>query len=475
MSKKAFVVTGLQFGDEGKGHTAHWLCAKHKAHTVIRTGGPQAFHRVVTSTGQEHGHAQFGSGTLLGAGTHLSKNMVVDPYAVITEGKALIDLGVSDVFKKMTVHEDALVITPFQAIANRLRELVRQGSRHGSVGIGVGETVLDAEVIGEMAIRAGDLNEPYLRDKLESIQKYKINELGDLFEQVGSLSGEAKKRARLEIANLRSEQTIQWAVGWFKEAAFLVEIVSTDYVSEEILGRDGAVVLEGSQGVLLDRFYGFHPYTTKIRTIPETSRSLLKECEYNGEVQSLGVMRAYQTRHGAGPFVTESLELTKKLPDVGNGEHLWQGNFRVGCLDLVSIKYAIEACGGKQGLDGLVVTCLDRINLLGEWPVCRAYKSLDETEESNFFQKNSEGLFEKINVFCPNGTGYLKHKRQKKLGGLLAKCVPSITIFKVRDDAVNLCANILDEELNIPVTAVSVGETENDCLEFASIKKGQTV
>lgn len=51
MAKKVFVVTGLGYGDEGKGKTVHWLCFKYKAHTVIRIGGPQALHRVVTSGG----------------------------------------------------------------------------------------------------------------------------------------------------------------------------------------------------------------------------------------------------------------------------------------------------------------------------------------------------------------------------------------------------------------------------------------
>ena len=132
--KKAFIITGLGYGDEGKGKVTHWLSSKHNAHTVIRTGGPQAMHRVVTSDGQEHVHAHFGSGTLAGASTHLSKNMVIDPHAIMAEGNALkFELGISWVFENLSIHEDALVITPFHAIANRLKELSRSDKRYGSV------------------------------------------------------------------------------------------------------------------------------------------------------------------------------------------------------------------------------------------------------------------------------------------------------------------------------------------------------
>lgn len=460
MSKKAFIVTGLGYGDEGKGKTVHWLCDKRQVHTVVRTGGPQAFHRVVTSTGQEHVHAQFGSGTLAGAATHLSKNMVIEPYAIIAEGKALEnELGVSGVFDKLTIHEDALVITPFQAIANRLRELDRGNARHGSVGVGVGETVLDAEVFGEEAIRAKDLGKSYLLDKLEVIRKRKIREFEEIIVRVDSLPKEARDRSYLEIANLKNDSTIEWAIGWFAELASRANIVDTGYVAEKILGSPGTVVFEGSQGVLLDRWHGFHPYTTKVRTTPETALSLITECNYDGEVTSLGVLRAYHTRHGAGPFVTESLELTEKLPDVSNGSHQWQGNFRIGCFDMILAKYAIDVCGNS--LDGLVITCVDRIQFLGNWKVCISYN-------------HSRTGF--INRFMfTYGVDDFRLNYQQELCRLLRECYPNIATFEIKGDAVSLCSDVLNNELDIPVVAVSTGPTEKDCIELTSIKKGQTV
>ncbi|MDO8496697.1 MAG: adenylosuccinate synthetase [bacterium] len=474
MAKNIFVVTGLGYGDEGKGKVTHWLCSKHKAHTVVRTGGPQAFHRVVTSDGQEHVHAQFGSGTLAGAATHLSKHMVIDPYAIIAEGQSLKrEFGLRDIFERLSIHEDALVITPFQAIANRLRELSRGDARHGSVGVGVGETVLDAEAFKEEAILAKDLGRSYLLDKLKTIRKRKILELEEIISCVDSLPQDTRVRACLEVANLKSEGTLEWAMGWFNKLASIVRIVNTDYVVNEILSPQGTVVFEGSQGVLLDRWYGFHPYTTKVRTTPETALSIIRECNYDGEVTSLGVLRAYHTRHGAGPFVSQNVELTTDLPDPSNSDHPWQGNFRVGSFDMVAAKYAIEVCTGS--LDGLVITCLDRVESLGEWWVGRLYGCLYEGNTDKFFLRNDGELIDGIIVSRQTGSLQLKH--QKKLGWLFRQCYAENKIYKLKEsgDIVRFCSNVLSKELIIPIITISIGPTEKDCIEFTGIKNGQTV
>ena len=451
MNKRVFVVTGLGYGDEGKGKVVHWLSSKYKAHTVIRTGGPQAMHRVVTSHGREHVHAQFGSGTLAGAATHLSKNMVIDPHAIIAEGRVLkYELGLNWMFEALSIHGDALVITPFHAITNRLKELSRGDKRYGSVGVGVGETVLDAEFFPEEAIRAKDLYRPNLKDKLRTIQKRKVLELQEILGRIDKLPKNLRDRARFETANLKSEKTIDWTLDWFTEMASLTDIVDTNYVAEKILDRSGTVVFEGSQGVLLDRFYGFHPYTTKVRTTPETALSLLKECNYDGEVTSLGVLRAYHTRHGAGPFVAESVELTEHLPDASNQNHQWQGSFRVGSFDLVMAKYAIEVC--KGGLNGLVITCIDRIQQLKYWKICRLY--------------NYHNLYLTDRVTVNRSVGQRQLQDQKNLSLLLKEFSPIVTDLKIRPNTVDVFVDLLNEKLSIPIVALSTGPTEKDCIEL---------
>lgn len=460
-----FVVVGLGYGDEGKGTTTHFVCKKHTAHTVIRTGGPQAFHRVVTAHGDEHVHSQFGSGTLVGASTHLSRAMLINPDGILNEGKVLMyEHGIRGIFDFLTIHEDALVITPFHGATNRLREIAREADRHGTVGVGVGETVLDAEVLSDnLTIRAKDLGEPDLIDKLEAIRIHKLHDLREIIERIDEFPEEMREKARKDVAMLSGTYVGPWTVRRFNKLASLVKIVDTNYVAEKILHRSGTVVFEPSQGVLLDRWYGFHPHTTKVRIMPDAAFSIINECGKNlADITCWGVLRAYYTRHGAGPFVTECPELTEKFPDEYNREHEWQGKFRVGHFDVLAAKYAIEACGGPRALDGLMITCVDRLADLGSWKICESYSGPHAPE---FFSFDENGCITGINV--NHGVGDKQLKRQEKLGNLLHQCKANLVEHGLPQEASKSewalhCAHVLKEKLEVPVVAVSVGPTEHD-------------
>src|SRR3954469_18473147 len=174
----AFLTVDLGFGDAGKGSIVDFLTRQHTAHTVVRyNGGAQAAHRVVTAgpNSREHVFAQFGSGTLAGAATHLSRFMLLDPLAMVAEEQHLQALGVPDAFDRTTIDERALVITPFQRAANRLKELARGAGRHGSCGMGIGETMIDYLEHGQRVLFAGDLRSPdLLRSKLRFLHEINL-------------------------------------------------------------------------------------------------------------------------------------------------------------------------------------------------------------------------------------------------------------------------------------------------------------
>jgi adenylosuccinate synthase len=473
MSKQAFIVTGLGYGDEGKGTITHWLSHRHRAHTVIRTGGPQALHHVVTASGKAHVFSQFGSGTLRGSATHLSRAMLIEPHGILCEGDALVyQSGIRGVFEMMTIHEDALVISPFQAIAGRVRELVRGAHRRGSVGIGVGETIRDSEILGDRAIRVKDLIGTSLRAKLEAIQSYKWQEFEHLADRAADISEDARERVQFELFQMASPDTIEWAMERFAELARRVRTVDTGYVATHILGSPGTVVLEGSQGVLLDRYHGFHPYTTQVRTTPAAAHEYLRECGYDGDVKSLGILRAYHTRHGGGPFVSESAELTKALPDEINKEHPWQGNFRVGHFDLIAARYALAACGSGS-IDGLAITCIDRIAERAAWHLCDAYDmSQPAPDEMETLFQMDDGLVTGINV-SSGLEGAAQLARQEVVGRLLGQCVPKLAAIDMSSslqEVIDVCVSTLQEKLSTPVVVVSTGQTEQDKIE---IEKGQ--
>jgi adenylosuccinate synthase len=364
---QSFLTIDLGFGDAGKGSIADFLTRAYAAHTVVRyNGGAQAAHRVVTPGAhpQEHVFSQFGSGTLAGAVTHLSRFMLLDPLAMLEEAKHLHALGVTDAFQRMTIDADALVISPFQRAVNRLKELTRGAERHGSCGMGIGETMADYLDHGQQVLFAGDLNDPTaLRVKLRFLHTINLAKVQVLR---SALPDDEHVDRELELLD---DDWSGWLVDIYRDFARQARIVPGAYL-HDVLHRPGTVVFEGAQGVLLDEWQGFHPHTTWSTTTLENAYTLLEEAGYTGRLNRVGITRAYATRHGAGPLVTEDAALTRALPDPRNGFHAWQQGFRVGWLDLVMLRYALELAGP---LDYLAVTCLDRLAELPALQVCRRY------------------------------------------------------------------------------------------------------
>src|ERR1700683_2709429 len=169
------IVCGLGFGDEGKGSVTDYLCSQDSAdpaHAVVRfNGGAQAAHNVVTADGRQHTFAQFGAATFPpGVRTYLSRFALVDPLALAGEAAHLASVGVTDALDLVTVDVDALLTTPDHQAANRARELARGGGRHGSCGMGIGETASYALVHPAEAPRAGDcLAPPVVARKLAAL------------------------------------------------------------------------------------------------------------------------------------------------------------------------------------------------------------------------------------------------------------------------------------------------------------------
>lgn len=350
VSNKAFIVVGLGFGDEGKGTIVDHLCRVHDADRVIRfNGGAQASHAVVLPDGTSHCFHQFGSGTFAGAKTHLSKWMMVNPAVIFDENAHLIELGINGL-PSLSVHEDALITTSFHVAANRMREDSRGKNRHGSCGLGIGETMSD--FIDGHGVFARDLKDrDRLRDKLEYLRLRKYFE----FKDAAASADDPWMDAYKVLSPKYTPHEIDHLMDIYEIFAECVEIRSDDSL-------DGVTVFEGAQGVLLDQDLPpmFQPHTTWSKTTSENALRILEENKTFPEVTVTGVLRAYATRHGAGPFPTFSEDLTVALRDPHNPTNPWQGGFKCGHLDLQLLRWAAHY-EGMAGLDQLAVTCLDQI------------------------------------------------------------------------------------------------------------------
>jgi adenylosuccinate synthase len=373
---RAILVVGLGLGDEGKGSVVDALARRHGARLVVRfNGGPQAAHHVVSPEGRLHCFSQFGAGTLVpGVRTHLARFVAVDPLALANEAAALRTVGVDDALARLTIDPRCVVVTPIHRALNRIRELARGDGRHGSVGLGVGEALLDAERAAVPVVRVGDARDPArLGARLRLLWRMKI----DLAEQlVEGARGPAIDHESLdrELASLRRSEPIAALASALDHLAHRSGVTLTE---ELALDPREVAIFEGAQGVLLDRDHGFFPYVTPSRTTFAHADTLLAEARWGGAVTRVGVLRAYATRHGQGPFVTEDVDLTAATPDLHNTSHAFQGAFRVGWFDVVAARYALRVVGE---VDWLAITNLDRLAGRASVRVCTAYDPGDGAE-----------------------------------------------------------------------------------------------
>lgn len=357
MSKRAIgtnpiaVVIGNGYGDEGKGLLVDALSDKDT--TVIRfNGGAQAGHTVVLKDGRRHVFHSFGSGTLQGAKTFLSRFMCVDPIAVCREREQLRDeCDVYDV--SLVVDYAAPITTPFEWLRNQAREKARGDARHGSCGFGVGETMARHEETPHR-LYAIDLLNPMLRDKLLSIRAYHH----DLPLQTSE-----------SIDSKREEEAIELFLS-------CAEQFCNDY-SFETFDADceldtSNLVFEGAQGLLLDREIGFFPYVTRAKTGLFNAAQLLGSLMKYNPPDIYFARRWYMTRHGPGPFrgeVETSASLgCGDLRDDTNQWNEWQRSFRFGRPDPKLLDWAIERALAEVPNHQLGSTMKKVVTWMDTWP-----------------------------------------------------------------------------------------------------------
>lgn len=455
-TRHATIVVDLGFGDAGKGSIVDYLCRKRNVSAVVRfNGGAQAAHNVVTPDGRHHTFAQFGSGSFVpGVRTHLSRFMLVDPVSLVNEARHLMELGVPNPFHLLSIDKSALVVTPFQKAANRIRETLRGTNKHGSCGMGIGETMADSIAFPKSAVRVGDLaNQVVLARKLTEIQELKRDEFRLSLPELTA------------FPHLRNESILfsdgkapeEWAAT-FSEFAKRFRVVSGEYLKD--LSALGDLVFEGAQGVLIDEWHGFHPYTTWSTTTFANALELLEGIGYDGQIEKLGVLRAYFTRHGAGPFPTEDAGLTLALPDKYNGNGRWQGSFRVGWFDMVLAKYALTVSGEP---DSLAITNLDRFANVRNPKICIGYDVpqgviTTSDREGVVFAESDFMNSERVETFKPKHSltdlGY-----QEKLTRILKSIIPA---YQVAPENNVQYLRMIEQMIGAPVVIASYGPTALD-------------
>ena len=361
-----FVVVGLQWGDEGKGKITDVLSAKSD-YVVRFQGGNNAGHTVYVGKDKFILHL-LPSGVLQCKGKCIIGNgVVVDPKAFIKEINSIEERGLTT--DHVFISRRAHIIMPYHILYDTYREEAAGKGKIGTTKRGIGPCYEDK--VARTGIRAIDLlNAPVLKEKLQQNIEIKNAIFEKLYDKE-PLNFEEIYEEFLEIGQQLKDR-----------------IVDTELELNQAIDAGQNVLFEGAQALMLDIDFGTYPYVTS--SSPSTGGVCVGAGVPPTKLQHLiGVAKAYCTRVGNGPFVTElENEVGEKIREVGHEFGATTGRpRRCGWLDLVALRHACMI----NGITHLVITKLDVLSGFDKIKVCTAYKT-EDGEEIDYFTSSTTKL-----------------------------------------------------------------------------------
>ncbi|WP_408955336.1 adenylosuccinate synthase [Natroniella sp. ANB-PHB2] len=343
------VIVGTQWGDEGKGKITDLI--SEKADLVVRyQGGNNAGHTVVVGDVEYKLHL-IPSGILYqDTKCVIGNGVVVDPKVLIEELNYLKEKGIE--VTDFYISSKANLIMPYHRLLDKAEEARKGDGKIGTTGKGIGPVYMDK--IGRFGIRMEDLLTP-------DVFAAKVKEIVEL------------KNLILEkvygIEPLQAEEIIEEYMGYAEEIKGLITDTSALINQELAAGKN--ILFEGAQGTLLDIDHGTYPFVTS------SNPTAGGVCSGTGVgptkiEEVLGIVKAYTTRVGEGPFPTElEGQFGEHLREKGHEFGTTTGRpRRCGWFDAVILDYAVRV----NGLTGLAVTKLDVLDGMDEVKVCTGYK-----------------------------------------------------------------------------------------------------
>jgi len=356
-------VVGLQWGDEGKGKVVDILA--EDCDIVVRYGGgSNAGHTVVIGNSRFALHLLPSGSVRQDVTCVIANAVVVDPEVLIGEIDGLAERGIS-LDGRLLISENAHVVLDYHKREDQLREESLGARKIGTTIRGIGPCYAD-KVGRSYAIRVGDFRDvEALQEKLKAVLTYKNRLFGALY---GAEPMDAE--AIFEKCKGYAERLVP----------FITDTTEFLHVSVD---RGKSVLFEGAQGSLLDLDHGTFPYVTSSNS---SSLGLPAGCGVPARMvdKYVGVVKAYTTRVGAGPFPTEQdNDVGNYIRDAGNEYGTTTGRpRRCGWFDAVAAAYSVRI----GSVDALVLLHLDTLTGLKELRICRAYEV--GGRETTFFPAN---------------------------------------------------------------------------------------
>ena len=345
----AVVLLGAQWGDEGKGKATDLLGGRVD-YVVRYQGGNNAGHTVVIGDAKYALHL-LPSGILTpGVVPVIGNGVVIDPAVLLQEMAGLEARGVNT--SRLLISASAHLITPYHVTLDKVTERFLGKAKIGTTGRGIGPTYMDK--VARIGIRVQDLFDPsILRQKVEGALVNKNQTLVKVF-----------NRRELDVDAI-TEELLQYA------EPLRPYVTDTALVLNNALDAGQTVLLEGGQGTLLDVDHGTYPFVTS------SNPTAGGACTGSGIgptriTRVIGILKAYTTRVGSGPFPTElNDEWGERLRSVGGEVGVTTGRpRRCGWFDAPIARYATRI----NGLTDIFLTKLDVLTGMERIPVCVAYE-----------------------------------------------------------------------------------------------------
>ena len=361
--KNVDVVLGLFYGDEGKGKIIDYL-SKDSKYAVRFSGGNNAGHTIEVD-GKKFAFHLIPSG-ILNKGTKaiLGNGVVIDPKVLIEEINNLKANGYK--VDNLYISEKAHVIFPYHILMDGMLEELRGDNKIGTTKRGIGPAYCDKYE------RSGIRMEDFISSRFKELLKINVKNKNTIFK--------ANKHEKLKFQDIYKE---------YKEYAKILKpyVCDTTTMLHKAIAKGEKILCEGAQATLLDIDFGSYPFVTSSNpTIGGVMTGTGIGARYINEVY--GVIKAYSSRVGEGPYVTELKdEIGDKIRELGHeyGTTTKRPR-RCGWLDIVALNYAIRI----NGITGICMNHLDTVGKLDKIKLCVAYEY--KGKKTEFFRTNIDFL-----------------------------------------------------------------------------------
>ena len=387
---KVDVLLGLQWGDEGKGKVVDVLTPLYDVVARFQ-GGPNAGH-TLEFKGEKYVLRSIPSGIFQGGKVNIIGNgVVLAPDLFMAEAKDLEKSG-HNLHANLHISRKAHLILPTHRLLDAAYEAAKGKGKVGTTGKGIGPTYTDK--ISRTGLRVGDIF-----DRFE--EKY--------------AACKARHEAILRSLNYTDYDISEVEKTWMEGIEYLKQfkIVDSEHEINHLLRNGKSILCEGAQGTMLDIDFGSYPFVTSSNTVCAGACTGLGIAPNKiGDV--FGIMKAYCTRVGAGPFPTELFDETgAKIRDLGHEYGAVTGRERrCGWVDLVALRYAIMINGVTQ----LILMKSDVLDAFDTIKACVAYRVNGEiTNEFPFnVEEGVEPIYEELPGWKTDMSGFTKEEQLPK-------------------------------------------------------------